>query len=70
MERYLLEGNISVKAAILGNVREVHEVIVDEKKKDRDTTWILYRAQERSIPIRKCQRQERSYTWRDRMLLR
>ncbi len=58
MERYLLEGNISVKAAILGNVREVHEVIVDEKKKDRDTTWILYRAQDRSIPIRKCQRQD------------
>ena len=53
MERYLLEGNISVKAAILGNVREVYEVIVDEKKKDRDTTWILYRAQERSIPNRK-----------------
>ncbi len=56
MESYLFEGNISVKAAILGGVRSVHEVIVDKNKKDRDTLWILHRAQERSIPVRFCER--------------
>ena len=53
MERYVLEGNISVKAAVLGGVRPVYEILVDEQKKDRDTTWILYRAKERDIPIRR-----------------
>ena len=56
MERYVLEGNISVKAAVLGGVRPVYEILVDEQKKDRDTTWILYRAKERDIPIRRCPR--------------
>ena len=56
MERYVLEGNISVKAAVLGGVRPVYEILVDEQKKDRDTTWILYRAKERGIPIRRCPR--------------
>ena len=33
MERYVLEGNISVKAAVLGGVRPVYEILVDEQKK-------------------------------------
>lgn len=37
MENYLFEGNISVKAAVMGGMREVSEIIVDEAKKDRDT---------------------------------
>ena len=51
MENYLFEGNISVKAAVMGGMREVSEIIVDEAKKDRDTQWILHRAAERGIPI-------------------
>lgn len=58
MENFILEGNISVKAAILGGVRDIQEVIVDKNKKDRDTTWILYRAKERHIPIRLRSREE------------
>lgn len=54
MERYLLEGNIAVKAAVLGGVRTVYEILVDEQKKDRDTRWILHRAEERNIPIHRC----------------
>ena len=50
MERFLFEGNISVKAAIMGNVRPVHEILVADGKKDRDTVWILHRAIERGIP--------------------
>ena len=69
MESYLFEGNISVKAAILGGVRSVHEVIVDKNKKDRDTLWILHRAQERSIPIRFCERAQIDALARDKGLL-
>lgn len=57
MEQYLFEGNISVKAAIMGGMREVSEVIVDERKHDRDTLWIVHRALERNIPIRRCPRE-------------
>ena len=58
MERFLFEGNISVKAAIMGNVRPVHEILVADGKKDRDTVWILHRAIERGIPIRTMRRED------------
>lgn len=51
MEIYILEGNISVKAAILAGKREVYKLYVDKKKKDKDTSYILHRAKERKIPI-------------------
>ena len=70
MERYVLEGNISVKAAVLGGVRPVYEILVDEQKKDRDTTWILYRAKERGIPIRRCPRSMIDALARSAVLLR
>ena len=38
----IIEGNVSVKAAVLGNKRSVERVIVDEKKHDKDTSWILH----------------------------
>ena len=44
MEIYILEGNISVKAAILAGKREVYKLYVDKKKKDKDTSYILHRA--------------------------
>ena len=53
MEDYLFEGNISVKAAVMGGMREVMEIIADENKRDKDTRWILHRAAERGIPIRR-----------------
>lgn len=51
METYIVEGNISVKAVILGNKRTVTKVIVDSKKKDRDTSFILRQAKQQQIPI-------------------
>lgn len=47
----IIEGNVSVKAAVLGNKRSVERVIVDEKKHDKDTFWILHRCEEKNIPV-------------------
>ena len=47
----IIEGNVSVKAAVLGNKRSVERVIVDEKKHDKDTSWILHRCEEKNIPV-------------------
>lgn len=58
METYILEGNISVKAAILAGKRKVFKLYVDRKKKDKDTTYILHRAKERHIPITYTSREE------------
>lgn len=58
MERYIVEGNISVKACILANRRDVYEVIVDEKKLDKDTRYILAKAYERNIPVIKKSKEE------------
>ncbi len=54
----IIEGNVSVKAAILGNQRRINCVYVDEKKHDKDTMWILHRADDRQIPIQKCPREK------------
>lgn len=47
----ILEGNISVKAAILGGHRHVVKILVDQKKHDKDTNFILHRAKEKNIEI-------------------
>lgn len=47
----ILEGSVSVKAAILAGRREITKLVVDKKKKDHDTSFLLHRAQERNIPI-------------------
>ena len=47
----IIEGNVSVKAAVLGNKRSVERVIVDEKKHDKDTSWILHRCEEKNISV-------------------
>ena len=54
----IIEGNVSVKAAILGKKRKVNRIYVDEKKHDKDTSWILHRAEDNDIPIQKCSREE------------
>lgn len=58
MEEYILEGNISVKAAILAGRRDVLKVYVDEKKKDKDTAFILRKAKEQGIRIETHTREE------------
>lgn len=54
----IIEGNVSVKAAILGNKREVECIYVDENKHDKDTAWILHRVEDKHIPIQKMKREE------------
>lgn len=51
MEHYIVEGNISVKAVLQGQLRDVYKIIVDAKKRDKDTSYILRIAKEKSIPI-------------------
>lgn len=58
MEEYLLEGNISVKAAILAGKRDVYKIYVDEKKRDKDTSFILRKAKENGIAIEAHTREE------------
>lgn len=54
----IIEGNVSVKAAILAKKRKVHCIYVDAKKHDPDTKWILHRAAEANIPIYSKTREE------------
>ncbi len=48
---YILEGNISVKAAIINAFRSVSAIYVDPEKKDKDTFYILREANQRGIKI-------------------
>lgn len=57
MEKYLIEGNISVKAALLANRREVFEIYVDDKKKDKDTRFILAKAKQKNVEIHQINRE-------------
>lgn len=58
MENLLVEGNISVKACLMAKRRKVLEIFVDEKKKDKDTNYILKQASLQEIPIRKLSREK------------
>lgn len=58
MEEYIVEGNISVKAALMANRRQVYRMMVDKKKKDKDTMYILHRAKEQHVPITYKEREE------------
>lgn len=54
----LFEGSISTKAAILAGNRQVHKLIIDQTKKDKDTAFIKHQAQSRNIEIILSTRQE------------
>ena len=54
----IIEGNISVKAALENNKRDIEEIIVSEDKDDRDTNYILKLAKKRNILITKTNREE------------
>ena len=58
MEEYILEGNISVKAAILAGKRKVTRLFVDIKKRDKDTSYIIRKAKEQHIPVEAHTREE------------
>lgn len=54
----LLEGNVSVKAAILGSHRKVEKLYYDKHKNDKDLNFILHRAKEKGIPCMPLEREE------------
>ena len=53
----ILEGNVSVKAAILGGRRTVTKLMIDQNKKDRDTAFIIRSAKQRGIPVELMERE-------------
>lgn len=54
----LVEGNISVKASLLGGKRKVETLYVDRDKRDKDTRFILRKAEEKHVDIRRISREE------------
>ncbi len=54
----ILEGALSVKAALQNNRRTVLQLLIDEKKKDRDTAYILRLAKEKNVPVKRMKREE------------
>ena len=54
----IIEGNVSVKAALLGQQRDVIRIYADKDKHDRDLAWILHRAEERNVEIKLTDREE------------
>lgn len=55
---FIFEGNIAVKAAIQAKRRKIFKIVVDEKKDDKDTNYILRLAKKANITIEKKQRGE------------
>ncbi|NLC96241.1 MAG: RNA methyltransferase [Erysipelotrichaceae bacterium] len=47
----IIEGSLSVKAAIKGNKRIIEEIIIDKSKKDKDTNYIKKIASNLNIKI-------------------
>ena len=58
METYIVEGNISVKAVLQAKRRVVQRIVVDAKKKDKDTSYILRLAKKQGITIQAAHREE------------
>ena len=57
MEQYIVEGNISVKAVLLAKKRKISKIVVDPKKQDKDTRFILRKAKEAHIKIENAPRE-------------
>lgn len=54
----ILEGSVSVKAAVLGGRRKVCRVIADRQKNDRDLRFILRQAEASGIPAERVSPEE------------
>lgn len=65
------EGALSVKAVMMSGRRPVIKLVIDQKKKDKDTAFILRQAAQRQIPVERWPREKidqqgrRAYPWRD-----
>ena len=54
---YLFEGALSVKAVLLANKRVIEQVIIDEKKHDKDTAFIIKIAQAKGVVVKRAKRE-------------
>ncbi len=54
----IIEGGVSVKAAVLGGNRDVHKIWLDESRHDKDSSFIIHRALERGIEVERVSREE------------
>ena len=52
------EGALSVKAALLAGRREVKEIWIDEKKKDRNTAFLVRSATQRKVVVKRLSREK------------
>ena len=52
------EGALSVKAVMMSDRRPVIKLVVDQKKKDKDTAFILRQAAQRQIPVERWPREK------------
>lgn len=55
---YILEGKISVKAALMAKKRVVKEILIEDSKVNRDINFIVKKAQEENIKVDRVQRNE------------
>ena len=56
--QHLLEGKISVKAALLSNYRKVDKIIMSVDKKDKETNFIQKKAQQLQVAVEYKEREE------------
>ncbi len=52
----IFEGSISVKAVLLANKRPIEKIVIDQKKHDKDTAFIIAKANEKGICVEKADR--------------
>ena len=53
----ILEGSISVKAALLGRHRDIQTIYIDEKRHDKETAFIIARADDAEVPVNRVSRE-------------
>lgn len=57
-QEIFLEGMAAVKGALLGQARQVHEILVDRKRDDRGTAWLVQTARNAGTIVRRVGRAE------------
>ena len=54
----IIEGSISVKAAVKNHKRKIEKILIDENKHDKDFNYIRFRAKEEEIELTELKREE------------
>jgi len=54
----VLEGRAAVRGALLGEVRQIEEILMTREKVDRFTTWLQAEAERRDVPLRRVESSE------------